>query len=936
MLALIPQAIMQRQFTRITLQDDRKNDPIAKSPTLFSANKRSGIRSHWTEHRLSAFSGCEQRGRSLRTFHGAVSTTGSPWREFRASLARSAFLSETMQGKIQPVQMLTIPGGSGCNGYGYFFAKCPAGTAMKLYAEKLYELRVNGMLIAYGPVKSGEPLCYYDSFLLPAGKHDVDVAIKVHGKKKRIGLVAILVASDGMEWIPDWKCRIGRANDSASPYTVGEVGYSEYYDFAAGEDNWFEASFFADAQAPVVGRTLAGEFLKPRPITMLEEVERFPVKTERMDNGWRVDFGEMVFGRLVIAGCAEKSGRLRIGYIESDQAGWAHREGLLSMYEDRLENIPGVFKWKSFAKRGFRLIQIEGSPVTLDNLSVMEYRYPIRPLGHFECSDPELNRIRDIAVSSLRICLDDIYNDCPHRDQAQWMDAFLTAQVAFGYSGVRDLTRKCLQQYAGFCGDDGRMPATSSSPGGGYMPDYAMVMLFFVRWYYRVTGDRDLLVEIHGTLEKIIGHVQRYRTADHLIEHINRDGELYLDNTFELCRMGKSAAFNALYYGALASCAEIRRVLNLDDVPYLREAEWVRKSFHDVFRNEDGTLRDSDSRPEVKLENINFFCELHQARGSAARVTFTIHRPERGKKTLLSGAYAEYRVMLNGKTVFDDSRPSDWWRRNAPCYELNAQEVIFEEGENLLVFDVRNAEQNWDLFFQAEGVDFGRGLVREMDYATGVCVGTEITVSPRTWHPPKLSQSTHGYAAYCGLIDDPEVLRKTIPQHYYRNYISVRVPLFSVERSVPDWTMPCNTPYSAYYFIASLFRAGLAREGLDWIRMAWGVMLQNGATSGWEEFNVNASLCHAWGCIPMAFFLYDILGVKLDRLHENVLTVRPDLGGLKFARGRVAVSEDRYVEVSLELRDGRTRVAITPPEGVVLSTDLSRLAAPEIILNQRT
>ena len=35
-------------------------------------------------------------------------------------------------------------------------------TGIRVYANRFYELRIDGELIAYGPVRSREPLLYYD------------------------------------------------------------------------------------------------------------------------------------------------------------------------------------------------------------------------------------------------------------------------------------------------------------------------------------------------------------------------------------------------------------------------------------------------------------------------------------------------------------------------------------------------------------------------------------------------------------------------------------------------------------------------------------------------------------------------------------------------------------------------------------------------------
>ncbi len=108
-------------------------------------------------------------------------------------------------------------------------------------------------------------------------------------------------------------------------------------------------------------------------------------------------------------------------------------------------------------------------------------------------------------------------------------------------------------------------------------------------------------------------------------------------------------------------------------------------------------------------------------------------------------------------------------------------------------------------------------------------------------------------------------------------------------------------------------------NALELIRSYWGAMLDLGATSFWEEFDVkwgeNAfridelpvpgkadvhadfgdhcyvglrrSLCHGWACGPAPFLSERLLGVRA--LAPGKYRVRPDAAGLEFVRGRYPV-----------------------------------------------
>ena len=69
--------------------------------------------------------------------------------------------------------------------------------------------------------------------------------------------------------------------------------------------------------------------------------------------------------------------------------------------------------------------------------------YPIGTEGHFHCSDPELNQLREACEHTQRICSMDAYIDTPWREQTQWWgDARVQAWNTFAMSGDARLLRR--------------------------------------------------------------------------------------------------------------------------------------------------------------------------------------------------------------------------------------------------------------------------------------------------------------------------------------------------------------------------------------------------------------------------------------------------------------------------------------------------------------
>ena len=820
-----------------------------------------------------------------------------------------------MRGVIAP-----IPG----NSYVCFRAVIPQKTQLSIYAKDFYELWNNGTPVSYGPVKSGEPLLYYDRFQLSDSQNVV--VVKVHGRRQPPELWC---ETAGVE-VP-WRAKLYTGYDENSPNTIGDVGFSEYFNLDSDETRWVRPDYDdSDWPLAAAGGEIDELHLRPRPIPHQYEKKLIPLELKWNAGELLADFGMMIYGRLELEGRKCSGSQLNIEYIEDLERGWARVENRRAMYADRLSGKCEEFHWKSFAKRGFRYVVISGGLEECVALQAWEYGYPLSGSESFRCSDPELNRLWEISARTLRTCMDDIYNDCPHRDQAQWMDAFVSSRIALSLYGVTDLTRKCILQHGVCSFKDGKLLSPSIC-GWNFMPDYAMIQILFIRWYYQVTGDRELIAEIWHNCVAGVDYMKHYRQPDGLLADVN---VAYLDNAFELCRQEKCAALNSLYYAALNAMADLASILEKggDAAQYRREAACVAGAFHCCFDlpGDVGTLRDSSARPERSLFNYNFSCEFGgKYRGRTARVEFEIFWPETGPKELLFGAFGPCRVFCNGNLCGNDSREADWCRP-LPAFAPNRVELALQQGINTIVLEADCNFLNWDLYFDADGIDWGTGRITEVD-VDGQVISGPIFRKPRFWKPPVLSQTTHGYAAFSGLIGR-EALQKTLPETYYRNYVSVRVPLFSVETTDPEklaaWVLPPNTPWTMFFFLSGLFENGLENEAMKLLRRAWGVMLDRNAQNTWEEWNWNSSLCHAWGASPCYFFHREILGVKHETLLEPELLVRPDLFDLVFARGRVMLNQNEWIDLRLERQAEQTLLTLSAHTRKKVHIDSSRLPKP--------
>ena len=156
--------------------------------------------------------------------------------------------------------------------------------------------------------------------------------------------------------------------------------------------------------------------------------------------------------------------------------------------------------------------------------------------------------------------------------------------------------------------------------------------------------------------------------------------------------------------------------------------------------------------------------------------------------------------------------------------------------------------------------------------------------------------------------------------------------------------------FYGYYMLRSMALAGNYSGALDIIRSYWGAMLDMGATTFWEDFNLdwlpNAapidelvpagkkdihgdfgaycykgfrhSLCHGWASGPTSWLTEYVLGVEVLEPGCRVLRIVPHLADLEWVEGPFPTPKG-IVKIRHEKQpDGSISSKIEAPEGIVI------------------
>ncbi len=180
-------------------------------------------------------------------------------------------------------------------------------------------------------------------------------------------------------------------------------------------------------------------------------------------------------------------------------------------------------------------------------------------------------------------------------------------------------------------------------------------------------------------------------------------------------------------------------------------------------------------------------------------------------------------------------------------------------------------------------------------------------------------------------------------------------------KDVSDKVLKANGPrglstFYGYYVLRALAASGDYDTALEFISRYWGAMLDFGATTFWEDFDLawteNAaridelvppgkkdlhgdcgaycyegfrhSFCHGWASGPTAWLSEFVLGIRPIEPGCKTVRVAPELGRLKWVEGTYPTPQGPIRVRHTRRSDGSVQSEIQAPEGVKVLRDLGQ------------
>ncbi|MBW8812134.1 MAG: alpha-L-rhamnosidase N-terminal domain-containing protein [Caulobacterales bacterium] len=340
-----------------------------------------------------------------------------------------------------------------------------------------------------------------------------------------------------------------------------------------------------------ISRRLYQEPLHPPPLGAVVDPEHLlrgddaptVVRTgEGLDTAITVDFGrifsgypfieiEAAGGEVVEIACAERlPGEWEAGGAAPDARITPMKllgaDAHLCSYAAR----PGRQRFQRFEWCAVRYMHVvvRGAPsgLTIRRLGAVETHYPVADRGRFSCSDPLLTRLWSLGAYTLKQCMHDAWEDCPSREQRQWLGDVtvenLAAWAAFGDSAA-PLTAKFLIQAAQSQRPDG---LTQMFAPGDHKHDAVLIPDWTLQWilcahdHWMLTGDLATIEAIWPSIQKALAW----------FDHLSGPRGLVADVPYwqfmdwaGFGREGEPAPLNAQLAGALRAAAGLAAALEI-------------------------------------------------------------------------------------------------------------------------------------------------------------------------------------------------------------------------------------------------------------------------------------------------------------------------------------------------------------------------------------
>lgn len=478
---------------------------------------------------------------------------------------------------------------------------------LDISADDYYKLYINGQFITQGPAQS-YAFCYYYNHIditdyMKEGENIIGVHVYYQGMINRAynsgeyrqGMIAEIWADGKLIMDDQWKCM--RAQEYGYTHTFGYLTqFNEVIDNNKKILGWRQAGFDDSGwQDAVVKAEDDHELILQNTKNVVTE-ERYPVSVKAMPDGYLLDFGQQMVGTFYMKAVGCKGDKIKILFGEELTENGEVRSELRCncLYEDALILAEGMNELEQYEYKCFRYVQLKTETKTEMSDFRVDYRhYPLNE-DYCKCvSDDELIRgIWEISKNAIKNCAQEIFQDCPHREKAQYLGDLTIEAHSFCYlSGDTELFRKALYDFVHSTRVCKGMMAVAPGSFMQEIADFSMCFPYQVILYYDMTKDMAFLKEMIPVVEDLVHYFDQFQNETGLIENVktkhnivdwpwNMRDDYDFDVSDVIPGDGCHNVINAMYIGSKI-CLE--KMKDIAGITYESQIDILKQSFINAF-----------------------------------------------------------------------------------------------------------------------------------------------------------------------------------------------------------------------------------------------------------------------------------------------------------------------------------------------------------------
>ncbi len=309
-----------------------------------------------------------------------------------------------------------------------------------------------------------------------------------------------------------------------SPIVLNDEYLGETYDARLAISDWCEVGCDDSSWQQAVKREAPFGELCASYAPLDRVVEQLkPLRFERTEQGWEVDFGKEVSGWLRFDGVeAERGDTLQVHYVCESPVG----KQQYIFGEGRCEEYAPKFAWYVFRKAIIRGVDLTEEQVVAEVVNT-----DVRADAEFSTSNPLLNQINTIWRRSLEDNLHGcVMSDCPHREKSPYTgDGQVCCETVMANYDCYTFYRKWLRDMRDAQNVKSGHVANSApwQPGCGGGVGWGAAVNIIPWEMYRHFGDRNILEENYFTMTEqmrfMISWIAKDGTMDCRHEIVNGD-----------------------------------------------------------------------------------------------------------------------------------------------------------------------------------------------------------------------------------------------------------------------------------------------------------------------------------------------------------------------------------------------------------------------------